>query len=275
MNRWIRKTVMPASIAGALALGVGGIAVAQQAPSHLSSHLKGHHPHHPGLIGEALKLDSLTPEQRAAVVELAAARRSARTPVRQADARVLSQLAQQVEQASIDEQALATNLSAEHSAAVAESAADKDTLGRLHALLTPAQRNALVDDLEAEHARARHAEHGADGGRGEHGGLRAWEGKLGLTPAQKSQIVASLRAEHHNGAAPPPDQERRSEEHSAVREAIESFRGDSFAPDALVRVEHRGERVEMLARAMVPVLTPAQRAHLGELLRERAAKEGA
>jgi Spy/CpxP family protein refolding chaperone len=266
MKRWIRKTVMSASMAGALALLVGGIAIAQQAPAQDAKH---HHGHRAGLVGEALKVDSLTPEQRAGVQELAVERRSARTPVRQADARVLSQLAQEVEQASIDAQALAPSLSAESTAAVAESAAEKDTLNRLHALLTPAQRNQLVDRVENEFAKAH------QGPRAGHRGGEGWGHKLGLTPEQKSQIAANLRAERNGGAPDGQDSAPRADQRGKIRDALEAFRGDSFDPGALVHVEHGGERAEMLARAMVPVLTPAQRKALAESFRKRAAREQA
>ena len=59
----------------------------------------------------------------------------------------------------------------------------------------------------------------------------------------------------------------------ARRQALEAFRGDSFDASALARVEHRGERVEKIAQAMVPVLTPAQRATLARGLRAHAARE--
>jgi Spy/CpxP family protein refolding chaperone len=262
MKLWIRKTVMSGSMTGALALLVGGIAMAQQAPALDTKH---HHGHHAGLVGQALKLDSLTLEQRAGVKELVVERRSARTPVRQADARVLSQLAQEVEQASIDAQALAPSLNAENTAAVAESAAEKDTLNRLHALLTPAQRNQLVDRVESEHARAH------EGPRAGHGRGEGWGQKLGLTPEQKSQIATNLRAERPASAPGGEEHARRPDQEQESRSALEAFRGDSFTPDALVHVERGGERAEILARAMVPVLTPAQRKALADSLRQRAA----
>jgi hypothetical protein len=59
-----------------------------------------------------------------------------------------------------------------------------------------------------------------------------------------------------------------------MHQALEAFRGDSFAPDALVHDKSAGERMQMLARAMVPVLAPAQRKALAESLRDRAAEEG-
>jgi hypothetical protein len=56
---------------------------------------------------------------------------------------------------------------------------------------------------------------------------------------------------------------------------LQAFRGDSFDATAFVRAHDRGERIEKLAAAAVPVLTPAQRATLADQLRRRAAHESA
>jgi Spy/CpxP family protein refolding chaperone len=271
MNRWIRRTVTLASFASALALVPAGLAFAQQAQSPDQAQA-GQHEHHrghrEGLIGAALKLDSLTPQQRSQIEALAQQRKTASMPVRQADAQVLTMLAKQVERASIDPQGLASSLNNEQSATTQQGVVERDTLNQLHAILTPAQRNQLVDSIEATRTQA--MQDHKDGGRGDGeahrgGGERA---KLGLTADQKAQIRANMKAEWQasraNGATP---------ERAAHKQALESFRGDSFDASSLVRVENRGERAEKLAQAMVPVLTPAQRATLASQLRARAAHE--
>jgi Spy/CpxP family protein refolding chaperone len=271
MNRWIRRTVTLASFASALALVPAGLAFAQQAQSPDQAQPRQHEHqrgHREGLIGAALKLDSLTPQQRSQVEALAQQRKGASMPVRQADAQVLTVLAKQVEQASIDPQGLASTLNAEQSAAAQQSAVERGTLEQLHALLTPAQRNQLVDSIEAARPPSSWsciACVRADGEAHRGGGERA---KLGLTADQKAQIRANLKAEWQasraNGATP---------QRGAHKQALESFRGDSFDASSLVHVESRGEHAEKLAQAMVPVLTPAQRATLASQLRARAAHE--
>ena len=84
-----------ASLAGAVALVPAGVAYAQQGGS--SAHQGHHKGHRGGLVGAALKLDSLTPAQRTAIEQLVQTRKTAEVPVRQADAQVLTVLAQQVE----------------------------------------------------------------------------------------------------------------------------------------------------------------------------------
>jgi Spy/CpxP family protein refolding chaperone len=258
MIRWTRKTVLSVSIAGVIALVPCTVALAQQAKA---SHQEHEHARRAGLLGEALKLASLNADQRAAIQQLIDQRQAATAPVRAADAQVLTALAQEVEQASIDRQALAPALSAEETAATAQSTFEQGALNRLHALLTPAQRSEVVDRLEAAHGKGDREKH-----EGHAGGNKVWGGKLGLTPDQKSQIAANLHTEQSGRTNDQQDGERR-------HQALEAFRGDSFDASALVHLEHRGERAEKLAQAMVPVLTPAQRATFAAKLRARAAHE--
>ena len=264
MNRWIRRTVSGISIASTLALLPAGAAFAQSAAAG-EARESGHHGRggRHALLKEAQKLDSLTPEQRTAIDQLVRTRQAAQVPVRQANAQVLLQIAQQVDQATIDAQALAPSVGAEERAATAENAVERDTLSRLHALLTPAQRAQLVDHLQAEWRGRGDADVGER--RGRHPG-HEWAGQLGLTPEQETQVAANLRAAFHGNEAAGehgPNQAR----------PLESFRGDSFDASAFVRVERRGEREETFAKAIVPVLTPAQRAMLASRLRAHAAHE--
>jgi Spy/CpxP family protein refolding chaperone len=270
MNRWIARIVTLASIAGAVALVPAGVAYAQQAAT--SPH-EGHHKgHRMGLVGDALELDSLTPAQRTAIEQLAQTRRTAEIPVRQADAQVLTVLAQQVEQAAINRQALAPTVSARESAAVAARTVDLDTVQKLHDLLTPAQRGQLVDAAEAHfQAHAGGGKH--DGGAGPGGHLGEIAKKLGLTDQQKAQIASNLRAEHQGDSATPQPDFR-----GAGKAWLDSFRGDTFNASASASnmpqmMEHRANRMEDLLTAAVPVLSPAQRAELATHLRARAAHE--
>jgi len=252
MNRWIRRTVMFGSLVGALALVPTAIAYAHDAQEHAKEH---HHGHRAGLVGAALKLDSLTAEQRASIEALVQQRKAATVPVRQADAQVLTVLAQQVEQAKIDPQGLASSLGAEQSAAATETAVDRDTLNRLHAVLTPAQRGALVDRIAA--ARGQHPHE-----RGDARGKRQFGRGLDLTPQQEAAIQANLRAGRPANDATAPKDPRPN--------MLDAFRGDSFDASTFVQAHSRGEHMEKLAAAMVPVLSPSQRATFANHLRTRA-----
>jgi Spy/CpxP family protein refolding chaperone len=270
MNRMITRIVTLAALAGAVAVGAQGVALA--AENH-GEHAKHRRAHGEGLVGEAMKLDSLTPEQRTSIEQLVQERKSAAVPARAADAQVLTQLAHQVEQASVDSVGLESSLGVERTAVSAERAADRDALVRLHAILTPAQRAQLVDKIEAasagwaEKREAREQkEKTAQGDKGEKREGRG--GKLGLSAEQRAQIKANLVSERT-----PKTADQIKAEREAHKAALESFRGDSFDPTPLVRVEVRGERAEKMAKAVVPVLSPAQRATYASQLRSQAAHE--
>jgi Spy/CpxP family protein refolding chaperone len=273
MNRWIARVVTLVSLTGAVALAPAGVAFAQQAAA--ASHPGAHHGHRMGLIGDALKLDSLTSAQRTAIEQLAQTRRTAEVPVRQADAQVLTVLAQQVEQASIDRQALAPTMTARETAAEAARTVDLDTVQKLHDLLTPAQRGQLVDAMEAN-AQA-HAGHGK-GGPGRGGHLAEIAKKLGLTDQQKQQIASNLHAERQGQPQAAGDAGTHPDFRAAGKAWLESFRGDTFTANASAanmpqRMAHRADRMEDLLTAALPVLSPAQRSELASHLRARAAHE--
>jgi Spy/CpxP family protein refolding chaperone len=273
MNRPIARIVAVAMLSSAAALVPTGVAFAQQTADTGSPGR--HHAHRPGLLVTALQLDSLTPGQRTAIEQLEQVRRTVEIPVRHADAQLLTALAQQVEQASINRSVLAPTLTARESASAAARTADLDTVQKLHDLLTPAQRGQLVDAAEARF-QANAASWKSDGSTGHfgHGRLEEMAEKLGLTDQQKAQILANLRAEHpasgHAGARP--------NFHGAANAWLESFRGDTFnasaaSPNRPQQLEHRADHMENLLVAAVPVLSPAQRAQLADHLRARAAHE--
>jgi Spy/CpxP family protein refolding chaperone len=273
MNRHIARIVTLALLSGAAALVPTGVAFAQQGAD--AAPPGRHHGHREGLLGAALKLDSLTPAQRTAIEQLEDVRRTAETPVRQADAQLLTVLAQQVEQAAINRSALAPTLTARESAAVAARTTDLDTVQKLHELLTPAQRGQLVDAAEVRF-KTHEASWTSDGkaGRGGFGHLEEMAERLGLTDQQKAQILANLRAEHPAS----PDGGAHPNVHGAGNAWLESFRGDTFNATAAIanlpqRIERRANHMENLLAAAVPVLSPAQRAQLATHLRTRAAHE--
>lgn len=148
MNRFFRRVVTVASVAGSLALLSGAVALADEGKSGEHAREHGHH-HHGSLVSAALKLDTLSGAQRTQIEQLESARKAAAVPVRQADARVLTDLARQVEQDHIDRAGLKDGMDAEQAAAQGAMRVDAQTLAQLHGILTPAQRGALVDGIEA------------------------------------------------------------------------------------------------------------------------------
>lgn len=218
MKLSIRRLITVASVVGGLAVLSGGVALADDAQAQQQTHAHAHMKH-AGLLQEAQKLDGLSADQVQRISELKGQRHTAAQPVRQADAKLLTDLAAQVDSAKVDRDALQTDLTAEQQAAQGEKNADAATLTALHGLLTAEQRGQLVDRIESA--------------------------------STKSD---SAKAEQR-------------------RQALESFRGDSFDASTIVRVRVPGERAVRVAEAKVPNMTAEQRAHFSEHLRARATRE--
>jgi Spy/CpxP family protein refolding chaperone len=212
MKLSIRRLITVASVVGGLAVLSAGTALADDAQPQQHAHI--HAMKHAGILQQAQKLDGVSAEQIQQIGALEAQRHAAAEPVRQVDAKLLTDLATQVDAAKVDRGALQPELTAEEQAAQAEKNADAATLTSLHALLTPAQRNQLVDRVEAVSAKS----------------------------------------------------EQR-------RQALESFRGDSFDASALVHVRIPGDRTVRIAEQKVPQMTAEQRAHFAAHLRARAAHD--
>jgi len=145
MKLSIRRLITVASVVGGLAVLSGGAALADDGQAQTHAH-KGHMKH-AGLLEQAKKLDGLSSEQSERIEQLEAQRHAAAEPVRQADAKLLTDLAAQVDGAKVDPGALKPELTAEEQAAQAEKSADEATITALHTLLKPAQRNQLVDRI--------------------------------------------------------------------------------------------------------------------------------
>jgi Spy/CpxP family protein refolding chaperone len=212
MKLSIRRLMTVASVVGGLAVLSAGTALADEGQPQTHAHKN--HVKHAGMLEQAQKLDGLSAEQNERIEQLKAQRHAAAEPVRQADAKLLTDLATQVDGAKVDPSALKPELTAEEQAAQAEKNADAATLAALHTLLKPGQRNQLVDRLES-------------------------------TSAKNEQR----------------------------KQALESFRGDSFDASALVRVHVPGAHAVRIAEEKVPQMTQEQRAQFAEHLRARAAHE--
>jgi Spy/CpxP family protein refolding chaperone len=265
MKLSLRSVLSFVTFATAMSLIPVGTAFAQDAPrpTH-GKHARHHEGHKAGLVGAALKLDSLSPQQKGQIEQLVQVRKAAQVPVRQANAQVLTVLAQQVEAGKVDEQALAPSVAAERAAAMGASRVDQATLAQLHSILTPEQRAQLVDKMEARMQQGR--EHMGRRGAKQGGGEGKGFGGLGLSPEQKAQIKSNLQA-----SRPAAPQGARGE---GMKAALQSFKGDSFNPTAMGGGAFGGMREVKKTTAMIPVLTPNQRAKVAEHLRTRASREG-
>jgi Spy/CpxP family protein refolding chaperone len=206
MNRWMRAVVSGVSLTSALALLPASVALADdgasQAPQagsmHGGEHRHDGHRHGLVLVGKALRLDSLTPAQRSTIQGLAQTQRSAWTPVRQADAAVLTQLAQGVERGSVDRDALSPELHARETAAASARTASHEVRSQLQAALTPSQWEEITAHGSRPDGGAREGAREAHGERGP-ARIARFAQRLNLTPAQTQTIEATMAAAHGHG----------------------------------------------------------------------------
>jgi Spy/CpxP family protein refolding chaperone len=216
-------------------------------------------------MADALGDVPLTDPQRAAIEKLAAEVEQRHADSRAARRAMLLAVAAQVEAGQVSRSALQPLVDAFATALERARPADRASFEQLHTILTPAQRTAFVDALDA-----RMAEH-AGAVRDKHS-LKQWAEELELSDDQKAQIKDALRGQVHGNDHPAWAEARQT--HAKVMAA---FKQDRFVmdevaplPDGVARARHVAEYFLRMAEAAVPILTPQQRALAAQKLRARA-----
>jgi Spy/CpxP family protein refolding chaperone len=235
------------------------------------------HHHHGGVtLFIAMSLDTLgvSPEQRAAVEKIRKDLHTRMEPGTRAEQGLTAILADGLVAGTFDQAKVDAAVAQVTAAASAVHDASVDALNELHAVLTPPERAALVDKVEAHWAvwqKANSEESGAttsDGSR-----LTILAKDLDLAPEQVERIRAAL-GEGMKGAPRIDAQEIAAH----VRGFGDAFRGEKFDAKTLSTAgpanahlagwgaAHMARFVELAG----PVLTPEQRAKLASRLREHA-----
>ena len=243
----------------------------------LSEHHRHHH--HGGFaMFIAMSLDSLgtTPEQDDAIKKIGADLRTKMQPAHDAEKALLLVLADGVAAGSLDQAKVDAAIAQVTSASAGVHDAVADSLNQLHGVLTPPQRVALVDKVEAHlHVwrRANSDDEPAD--KDAHGGhLGKLAKDLGLSSDQVEKIRASFKASiggskvHFDSAG--------AEAHLKAFGA--AFEADSFdaktvttGGPANANIASWGStRMATLYEAATPVLTADQRTKLADQLRHHA-----
>jgi Spy/CpxP family protein refolding chaperone len=262
-----------ASPAGTAAAGAQG-AEDDEATADLKEHHRHHH--HGGFaMFIAMSLDSLgtTPEQTAAIEKIQADMHTKLQPSHDAEKALLLVLADgiaagQIDQAKVD--AAITQVSAA-SAGVHDAVAD--SLNQLHATLTPQQRAALVDKVEAHFDVWHQANTEEEGAEKEgHGHLAKLAKELSLSPDQVEKTRGSLKA---SGGGTHFDKAEGDAHLKAFGTAFASEKFDAkqltTGATANAHIATWGAtRLAHLYEALTPVLTPEQRTKLADALRKHA-----
>lgn len=240
--------------------------------------LEHHRYHHHGgvMLFIAMSLDSLgvSPDQRVAVEKIRSDLHTRMDPVRGAEQSLEATLADGLTASSFDAAKVDAAVAQATTAAAALQDATADALNALHALLTPPQRAALVDKVEAHWAvwqKANAEEAGPT--PPEDGHLATLATDLELTGDQVQRISEGL-GERMKGVSPldPP------EIAAHLRAFGDAFLGETYDARALtaangVNAHMVGRGAAHMARfveAASPILTPDQRAKLAQRLRQHS-----
>jgi Spy/CpxP family protein refolding chaperone len=233
--------------------------------------------HHGGVtLFIAMSLDTLgvSPERRAAVEKLRADLQTRMEPARAAEQTLMVALADGLAAPNFDTVRVDAAIAQVRASAAAVHDASIDALNELHAVLTPPERAALVDKVEAHWAVWQKANAEAIGPVPADGGhLATLKADLDLTPDQVDKIRAGL-GEGMKGV-PRFDRDQIATRLHAFDDAFRSEKFDARvmttagAADAHLAgwgAAHMAHFIETVS----PVLTTDQRAKLAQRLHEHA-----
>jgi Spy/CpxP family protein refolding chaperone len=216
----------------------------------------------------AMSLDGLAlpPDQQSRVEQIQADLLDKMRPAADIERKLDMSLAEGIASTAIDAPKVSRALdalAASSGAAQSQAAADLD---QLHALLTPPQRAALIDKLEAQWALWKRAN------VGDQNHVAAMSKEIGLWPGQVEKLKEQLVAAE--AAAPL----RQAEIERHLHEFEEAFEADHFEAKSLASAGQAtahlagwgAARLARFCEAANPLLVPEQRNRLVALLREHA-----
>jgi Spy/CpxP family protein refolding chaperone len=276
----------PNTAAQAAIPGTTGASVTDEEKGEAADEVRSFHRHHHiGFIGfvlESIPSLGVPPEKEASVEKIRQDIGARFQPAYQAEASLLSAIADGVTAGKIDtaKAEAATAKIAEVSTQMDD--ATNDALNQLHAVLAPPERDALVLKVQAHFAiwyRANADAERQPDQEQEGGHIRYFVGVLGLSPDQVEKIDAaftdSMKAYYQaKGTFPTKD----AKDH--LDAFVKAFPADPFDAKALTTADKANSavttwgavRMERFYEAMLPVLTPDQRTKLAALLRDQANK---
>ena len=256
---------------------------AQPADDQALAELREHHRHHHrGGVTQliAMSLDTLGADDasRPQIEKLQTDLYVCMVPAGEIEKRLLLALADGVAAGTIATAEVDAAIEQRNIAAAAAHDCSMDTLNRLHALLSPMERAALVDKVQAHWEAWRQVNHEAEAGGRERGGrLAELAQELSLTADQVEKISASLRAARAGRAGTfDPKKAEAHVQSFATAFVGESFDAKSVSMNANAHLATQGgRRMARFYEAVTPLLTPEQRTKLAEHLRERASHQPA
>jgi Spy/CpxP family protein refolding chaperone len=240
--------------------------------------LKEHHRHHhDGGVTKfiAMSLDTLGTDdaKRPQIEQLQSDLHAQMAPGREAEQSLQLELADGITAGTVDTVKVDAAIARLTTAADTEQAASLDTLNKLHAILSPSERAALVDKVQAHWEVWRQVNHEEQPGGRERGGrLAELTEEVSLTPDQVTKISAAL----HTAMAGLSDKFDPKKGEAHVHAFSTAFAGRSFNAKAVrssanAHLASRGAtRMALFYETVTPLLTQEQRTKLAAELREHA-----
>jgi Spy/CpxP family protein refolding chaperone len=236
------------------------------------------HHHHGGFamfIAMSLDLLGTTPEQDASIKKIQTDMRAKMAPARDAEKNLLGVIGSGVSAGKIDKAKVDAAIAKVTAASASVHDAVADSLNQLHATLTPPQRTALMDKVEA-HYQVWHEANSDDepAEKDAHGGhLGHLAKELNLTPDQVEKIRASFKTSMGTAAHPDP-----AEAEAHLKAFGAAFEADTFdaktittgGPASAHMATWGATRMARFYQAVAPVLTPEQRTKLADSLKKHA-----
>jgi Spy/CpxP family protein refolding chaperone len=249
------------------------------AGSQLMEH---HRHHHHGGVTKfiAMSLDTLGADdaKRSQIEKLQSDLHAQMASARDAEKGLLLTVADGVAAGTVDAAKVDAAITKVTTASEAVHGASLDTLNKLHAILSPPERAALADKVEAHWEVWRQVNHEAEPGGRERGGrLARLTEEVTLTPDQLTKISAALKS--GPAGAPAKFDPQKAEAH--VKAFATAFAGDTFDAKAVTanangQLASRGAtRMAHFYETVTPLLTPEQRTKLAAELREHASYQPA
>ncbi len=272
-----------APVASASAAAATGLASTQVGDDDQGAAFIDHHRHHHGGVAMflSMSLDSLgVPDaERASIEKIQTDLMTKQEPVHAAQQNVLSVLADGVAAGKIDAKKVDAAVAQVDTASTAAEAASVDALTQLHSVLSPLERQALMDKLNAHWGvwkQANSEDQPPNGKGGDHFTMLTHD--LNLTPDQTNQIKTTYTASLANDKTAklnPADVD------AHLQTLTTSFESNTFDAKTLNgmpfgdgHLATRGEKsMAAFYEAAAPVLTPDQRTKLAQKLRDHATQE--
>jgi Spy/CpxP family protein refolding chaperone len=253
-------------------------AAASAEEDNATAGVRSYHRHHHGGVGMFIHMaiDTLGVDDKKADLEkIQADLHESMAPVHEAEREVLTILADGVAAGKIDEGKVKPAVAKEHAAASAAHEKETEALEKLHAALTPEQRAALVDKVNAHVEIWSKSAHEEYGNKEKGGRLAELSDELGLSPEQVDKISEALKKD-----APAKADPAKLEAH--IKAFSEAFSQEKFDAKSLTSAKdadayiakHGAERLVRFYSIVTPLLTPEQRTKLADRLRERAEGHG-